>query len=47
MWRGSTAGTRDAGTEYLSEHGMQLSRNLTGLCDTRDEKMGHGTIYTD
>lgn len=44
MWRAGTAGMRGARSEHLSEHEMQLSRNLMGLGDTRDKKMGHGTI---
>lgn len=44
MGRAGTAGTRDAKNEHPSKHGLQLSRNLTGLGDTRDTKMAHGTI---
>lgn len=34
----------DARSKHLSEHGMQLGRNLMGLGDTRGKKMRHGTI---
>lgn len=34
----------DAKSEHLSEHGMQLSRNLMALGDTRGKKIEHGTI---
>lgn len=44
MWGAGTAGTRSARSKSLSEHGIQLSRNLVGPGDTRDKKMGHETI---